>query len=154
MEKRYNWTTRYEELRLDTELSQTDIANVLKVKRNTYSKWENCINNMPLEMSNTLSNYYGASMDYLLGLSHKRNHLPERNAINYSLLSKRILILRKQSKLTQEELSDKLGFTQRAYAYYENGERIPKTLKLLIIAQFYNVSSDYLLGRTDDKEIK
>lgn len=154
MEKRYNWTTRYEELRLDSELDQIDIAKVLKVKRNTYSKWENCINDMPLEMSNSLSNYYETSMDYLLGLSHKRSHLTERNTIDYSLLSKRILSLRKQNKLTQEELSDKLGFTQRAYAYYENGERIPKTLKLLIIAQFYNVSSDYLLGRTDDKEIK
>lgn len=154
MKDRYNGTTRYEELRLDFEKSQIEIANMLGVKRNTYSKWENCINDMSLENSNKLSIYYETSLDYLLGLSHKRNHIPERKYINYKLLSKRMLNLRKESGLTQEELSDKLGFTQRAYAYYENGERIPKTLKLLIIAQFYNVSSDYLTGRSDNKKIR
>lgn len=154
MENRYNYITRYEELRLDLEKSQTDIAEVLDVKRNTYSKWENCINDMSLEKSNTLSNYYETSLDYLLGLSHKRNYIPERNQIDYQLLSKRMLQLRKESDLTQEEISDKLGFTQRAYAYYEKGERIPKTLKLLVIAQYYGVSADYLVGRTDNKEIK
>lgn len=154
MKDRFNGATRYEELRLDSEKSQTDIANILEVKRNTYSKWENCINDMPLEKGNVLANFYNTSMDYLLGLSNERNYIPERNDINYELFTKRILLLRKKHNLTQEKLSDKLGFTQRAYAYYENGERIPKTLKLLVMAQFYNVSSDYLLGRSDNSKIK
>lgn len=42
-------TTRYEELRLDFEKKQGEIAEVLGVKRNTYSKWENMINDMKLE---------------------------------------------------------------------------------------------------------
>lgn len=37
------------------------------VKRNTYSKWENMINDMKLEKSNELANYYETSLDYLLG---------------------------------------------------------------------------------------
>ena len=154
MKQGYNLTTRYEELRLDSELKQGDIANILKVKRNTYSKWENCINDMSLDKSNELANYYQTSLDYLLGLSHVRNYVPENNKIDYEILSKRLLELRKGNKLTQEELSNKLGFIQRTYAYYESGERVPTTLKLLVIAQYYKVSSDYLVGRTNIKEIK
>lgn len=153
MKSVYNITTRYEELRLDLEKNQSDIADILNVKRNTYSKWENFINDMPLEKSNELANYYETSLDYLLGLSHARNYVPERNTINFKILSARILELRKENNLTQEELSDKLGFPQRTYAHYENGDRIPTTLKLLVIAQFYDVSSDYLVGRTDSKKI-
>lgn len=149
----YNLTTRYEELRLDCEKNQSEIAEVLNVKRNTYSKWENCINDMTLEKSNELANYYETSLDYLLGLSHKRNLMPERKTINYKLLAKRIGDLRKEMGMTQEYLSDKLGFPQRTYANYENGDRIPTTLKLLVIAQFYDVSSDYLVGRSDSKKI-
>lgn len=154
MKTRYNSTTRYEELRLDLEKSQGEIADILGVKRNTYSKWENCIHDMSLEKSNELANYYECSLDYLLGLSHIRDYVPERNKINYKLLAKRILEIRKKNSLTQEVLSSKLGFIQRTYAHYENGDRIPTTLKLLVIAQYYGVSSDYLVGRTDNKEIK
>lgn len=154
METRYNLTTRYEELRLDCELKQGDIANILDVKRNTYSKWENCINDMPLDKSNELANYYQTSLDYLLGLSHERNFIPNNNKINYKILAERLLRLRKENKLTQEELSDKLGFLQRTYAYYESGDRIPTTLKLLVIAQFYKISFDYLVGKSDIRKIK
>ncbi len=154
MKTGYNLTTRYEELRLDCELKQGDIANVLGVKRNTYSKWENCINDMKLDKSNALANYYQTSLDYLLGLSHVRNFIPEHYKIDYKKLVERLLQLRKDKKLTQEELSNKLGFLQRTYAYYESGKRIPTTLKLLVIAQYYDISFDYLVGRTDNKEIK
>ena len=40
---------RYAELRLDAEKRQGDIAEILNVKTNTYSKWENCINDMSIE---------------------------------------------------------------------------------------------------------
>lgn len=154
MKAGYNLTTRYEELRLDCELKQGDIAAILGVKRNTYSKWENFINDMPLEKSNALANYYRTSLDYLLGLSYVRNFITEHEKIDYKKLVERLLQLRKDKKLTQEELSNKLGFLQRTYAYYESGERIPTTLKLLVIAQYYDVSMDYLVGRTDNMEIK
>ena len=154
MISRYNMTTRYEELRLDSEKKQGEIAEFLSVKRNTYSKWENCINDMPLEKSNELANYYVTSLDYLLGLSHKRNHITERNTIDFKILAKRLYELRKEVEITQEELSEKLGFPQHTYAHYECGDRFPTTLKLLVVATYYNVSVDYLTGRSDDKEIK
>lgn len=154
MYSRYNPTTRYEEIRLDFEKRQGDIAEVLGVKRNTYSKWENCINDMPLEKCNELANYYHTSMDYLLGLSNIQVNIEEILEINWDILSKRIYELRINNGFTQQEISTKLGFPQTTYSGYETGNRKPTTLKLLVIAQFYNISSDYLLGRTDNKEIK
>ena len=154
MYSRYNPTTRYEEIRLDFEKRQGDIAEVLGVKRNTYSKWENCINDMPLEKCNELANYYHTSMDYLLGLSNIQVNIEEILEINWDILSKRIYELRINNGFTQQEISTKLGFPQTTYSGYETGNRKPTTLKLLVIAQFYNISSDYILGRTNNKEIK
>lgn len=53
--------------------------------------------------------------------------------------------------MTQTELSKVLHITQRAYSHYENGTRdIPLDI-LISIADFHNVSIDYLLNRTNDK---
>lgn len=154
MISRFNMTTRYEELRLDFGKKQGEIAGVLGVKRNTYSKWENMINDMKLEKSNELANYYRTSLDYLLGLSNIKEGNFKSLTIDYNILTQRLRKLRDEKNLTQEFLSNKLGFPQTTYSQYEVGTAIPTTLKLLVIATYYNVSLDYLVGRTDDKEIK
>ena len=51
-------------------------------------------------------------------------------------------------------LSKKLGFPQTTYSQYESGKRKPTTMKLLVVAQYYNVSFDYLVGRSQNKDIK
>ena len=78
----------------------------------------------------------------------------ESLTIDYNVLTKRLKKLREDSNLTQEYLSDKLGFPQTTYSQYEVGTTIPTTLKLLVVATYYGVSSDYLVGRSDDMEIK
>ena len=146
-------TLRYEELRLDSEKKQGEIANILSVKRNTYSKWENLINDMPLEKCNELANYYKTTLDYVLGLSDIRDYIDTPLFINWNLVSKRLTELRHSKNLTETELSSKIGFAQTTYSFYEIGKRRPTTMKLLSIAQFYNVSVDYIVGRTNNKEI-
>jgi len=146
-------TLRYEELRLDSEKKQGDIAEVLSVKRNTYSKWENLINDMPLEKCNELANYYKTTLDYVLGLSNKREFIETPLFIDWKLVSKRLAELRHLKNLTETELSSKIGFAQTTYSSYEIGKRRPTTMKLLAIAQFYNISVDYVVGRTDISKI-
>lgn len=60
---------------------------------------------------------------------------------------KRLRDLREDHDLTQEQLAKKINITQRAYSHYENGEReIP--LEILIrLADFYDVTLDYLVDR-------
>ena len=61
--------------------------------------------------------------------------------------------LRKERKLTQVALQMKTGIEQALLSKYENGERIPPTETLMLLADFYGVSIDYILCRTDKKEI-
>lgn len=61
--------------------------------------------------------------------------------------------LRKERKLTQVALQMKTGIEQALLSKYENGDRIPPTETLMLLADFYGVSIDYILCRTDKKEI-
>ena len=138
-------------LRLDNNLKQKDIAKILNVKENTYSKWEKCSNDIPLEKINILANFYNVNLDYLLGISNKIEH-SEKLKIDYKKICERLLELRKENHLTQTKLSDKIGFFQTTYSSFETGVRRPTTYKLLYIVNFYNASMDYVVGRTNTKK--
>lgn len=61
--------------------------------------------------------------------------------------------LRKERGLTQISLQMKTGIEQALLSKYETGDRIPPTDALLILADFYGVSIDYILCRTETPEI-
>lgn len=66
-------------------------------------------------------------------------------------MTDRIRDLREDNDLKQEDLAKLLNCTQACYSNYENGKReIPRKV-LHTLADFYNVSVDYLLGRTSTK---
>ena len=56
--------------------------------------------------------------------------------------------LRKEAKLTQDQISEVLRVPKRTYGSWERGERQPDLDTLTMIADTFNVSADYLLGRT------
>lgn len=62
-------------------------------------------------------------------------------------------LLRKNKKLTQIGLQMATGIEQALLSKFENGERVPPTETLIRLADFYNVSIDYILCRTDNPEI-
>ena len=68
-------------------------------------------------------------------------------------MENRLRILRKEKGLTQVSLQMKTGIEQALISKYESGERVPPTDTLVILADFYGVSIDYILGRTDNPEI-
>lgn len=62
---------------------------------------------------------------------------------------KRIKELREDNDVKQKEIADFLKCTQQQYSEYENGKRLIQIDRLELIADFYSVSVDYLLNRTD-----
>ncbi|SMO54303.1 helix-turn-helix domain-containing protein [Melghirimyces algeriensis] len=64
--------------------------------------------------------------------------------------SKRLIELRKQRGWTQQDLANKLKISRSTVANYEADRKIPREETLIAIANLFNVSIDYLLGRTDD----
>lgn len=65
---------------------------------------------------------------------------------------KRIRLLREEKGLTQKQAAEGLGIGYRAYQCYEYDQRYPDVPGLVAIADFFNVSLDYLVGRSDVKE--
>lgn len=69
------------------------------------------------------------------------------------MLYKRIRDLREDKDLTQREMGEILSCSQRVYSNYERGELDIPTEILIKLADFHNVSVDYILNRTDYKSI-
>ncbi|MFU2195044.1 helix-turn-helix domain-containing protein [Streptococcus pluranimalium] len=67
------------------------------------------------------------------------------------MFPKRLKSLRKEAKLTQKDIAEKFGFSQPAYQQWESGKKKPSAETLDKFASFFNVSTDYLLGNTDQK---
>lgn len=68
-------------------------------------------------------------------------------------LGNNLRILRKERKLTQIALQMHTGIEQALLSKYETGERVPPTETLIILADFYDVSIDYILKRTENPKI-
>lgn len=56
---------------------------------------------------------------------------------------------RMKSKKTQKQTAEMLGMQLRSYQFYEEGRAEPSIKKVLALADFFDVTTDYLLGRTD-----
>ena len=63
----------------------------------------------------------------------------------------RIRSLREDHDLTQKQISQILGMSQTGYSKYETGENDIPPHVLIMLADFYKTTTDYLLGRTDEK---
>lgn len=64
-------------------------------------------------------------------------------------LNERLRECRKKKGVKQSEVADRLSVQRQIISYYESGTRKPNLEDLIMLADFYNVSLDYLVGRTD-----
>ncbi len=102
-------------------------------------------NSLPdLNCAKKISQYFGCSLDYLFGLSENKNigTIPNRTFIeNYEFLLK-------QHKTNNYKVCNDLGINRNSiYNWKKN--KIPKTYNLIAIAEYFDVSVDYLLGRSE-----
>lgn len=65
------------------------------------------------------------------------------------MYGERLKKLRKERKIPQQTLADLIGIKIRGYQLYESEDTEPKIAALIALADFYDVSIDYLVGRTD-----
>jgi len=63
---------RLKELREDKDLLQKDVAKFLKISQVQYSRYETGIRLIPIDKLDSLADYYGTSVDYLIGRTDKR----------------------------------------------------------------------------------
>lgn len=64
---------RLEDLRIDADLTQQQVADILLCKREVYRRYEKGFRELPLSYAIKLAQYYSVSLDYLVGLSNIKN---------------------------------------------------------------------------------
>ena len=145
-----NYNNKILELRNINNLTQDDVAKILNISRSTYKDYELQIKIIPINHLNTLCNYFHISLDYLLGLSSIKQYPHEKSNFNQEKFSNRLKELRKENKITQENLANLLNTTHSVVSDYENKKKTISTPFLYTICKKYNISADYLLGKTND----
>jgi transcriptional regulator with XRE-family HTH domain len=68
---------------------------------------------------------------------------------NEMILPERLKLLRKQKRLTQDQLAEVLRIGIQSIKRYETGKQDASSTHLILIADFFGVSTDYLLGRSN-----
>ena len=71
------------------------------------------------------------------------------NTISMEKFTIRLKELRADKNLSQADLAIATGLTQGAITYWETGQRVPNAKAIIILARFFDVSIDYLLGKKD-----
>nr|DAI26751.1 MAG TPA: Repressor protein CI [Caudoviricetes sp.] len=136
---------RLKELRLSRQLSQVAIAEKLGISNGLYNKYEKKGVNPPYDTLQKLSKIYGVSIDYILG----NDTVPNGSEASPTQIgfSRNLKELRKQKGVTQQQLADILCVDKTSISKWENGSNYPNQNIQVMIADYFGVSVDYLLGR-------
>ncbi len=145
---------RMKDIREYFDKTQIEMANILKVSRSTYAGWENGIDLIPLLKLNEFCNYFGICLDYICGLTNTKKYEISNLDINKIILGQNIKNTRNKNNATQENVAKTIGVDQSNYSKYELGKILIHTYPLIEFAKYYNVSIDWLCGKTKDSNIK
>ena len=70
-----------------------------------------------------------------------------------TIFPERLRLLRNERQLTHRQMADLMGITERNYQRWERGEVNASGTALIFLGDYFHVSADYLLGRTDNREV-
>ena len=139
--------TRLKEIREDKDINQEKMAEILNVNRSTYSLWELGINIIPLNHLCDFADYFGLSIDYIVGLSNNRKVKSFVKGFNLKTLGKNMKTIRLENNLTQQEMANILDVTQVCVAKYEKGDICISVSNLYKFCQKFKVSLNEICGK-------
>jgi transcriptional regulator with XRE-family HTH domain len=123
-------------LREQRGINQTKLSEDLGLAQSAICNWENNHRTPGIEMIIKLSEYFGTTLDELV-LKDLRPPMP--------MYAGNLRYLRKKHDMSQDDIGNLLGVSQRCVSKYENGEAEPSFEKLMKIADFFGISLDKLL---------
>ncbi len=130
-------------------LTQSEMGSILGVSKFLISKWEKGKDIIPLNRLNLLCNYFNVSMDYAIGQKVNNKELKYHKNLNKIVIGKRLKTFRKNNNLTQQQLADILHTTHSTISAYEHGKTMLLTAFAIEIVKKYDISLDWLCGRTN-----
>lgn len=146
---------RLKDIRIDNDLTQKYLAEKLHVSRSTYSGWENEGDNIPLYQFNNFCELFNLSLDYVAKLIDRRENITnkEKKKIDFKLIGEKLETVRKESNLKQKQMSEIMGVSEATYVNYKKGSTPIQTEILKRVALHFDVSLDWLVGKSNKKSI-
>lgn len=137
---------KIKELRKKQGISQNELAKQINVAQNTISRWESGERVVDADSLKKLAEFFGVSSDCLLEISNSQT--PANNGtLDYKGDNPtRLKQLRTKKGISQKDLACSLGCKQNTISQWESGKRIMNAEALKTVADYFNVSTDYLLG--------
>ena len=148
-ETHMNYGKILKEIRTYDLITQEEVAKKLGISKKTYGLYEIQIRTIPLKHLNVFCDYFNISFDYFFKSTSQRNYLKSKKKIDYIKISQRLKEFRKEKKLTQEDIVQKINCQRSTFSKYENGINKITLDFLYQICKKYNISADYLLGKID-----
>ena len=134
-------------LRIEHNLNQEELAQILEVNRSTYTGWELGTNTIPLRKLFELSNYYKVSIDYITGLNKNNNYIYSSDKINFKIVGKNLKELRKGLGFTQKDIANLLKISVSSYTLYELGKILIPTSYIYKLAKKFECSIDEIIKK-------
>lgn len=128
-------------LRRSRGLTQDQLAAIIGVERSSVGKYESTNTIPSIDVLNAIADHFEVSIDYLLGRNDDTIHINDKI---YRIRNARV-----SKNLTQQELAKLLGVSRSTIAMWETNASQPNNEMLVGLADYLEVSVDYLLGRTD-----
>ena len=138
--------------REELEMTQTELGYIFGVSDSAVRSWETAHDSMPLTKLIKFCNLYDYSLDFVCGLT-KKNIKYGKFETNKEKIGKKLKELRTNLNLSQQALADECKISQTTYSGYETGHYLINTTNLYYICKTYNISMDYLVGRTNTPKI-
>ncbi len=134
---------RIREIRRAQKITAKELANLVNVAESTMCLYETGKREPDFRTLLEIAEQLNVSIDDLFGRSDKNTDAKK------GIIMDNLLILRNQKGITQKDMADFLGISRQAYANYETGNREPDLTTLKRIAEYFNVTVEYLLGNSE-----
>ncbi len=130
------------ELRTKNRMSQSQLAKVVNVHQTAVSQWENGLTNPDISSAKLLAEYFNVTTDYILGLTE----VAAPPGTSRKTLSERLLLLRNKKGVSTFTVSETLRIKHSEYTDFEKGVKEPTIDIVNRLANYYNVTPDYISG--------
>ncbi len=136
-------------LRERNGMTQEQLGKYIEVTKQAFHHFETEYTIIPIKHLNELCNFFNVSLDYIFEFSNINQYENTSLEINPEKMKNRLKEFRKENKISQEKLADLLKVVKGTIGNYETARSIIATPFLYTICKKYNISADYLLGKTD-----
>ncbi len=120
-------------------LTQSDFAEKIGVEQAAVANWENGNRTPSIDTLVDISEMFSVTLDDLV----KKDLSP--------VFPKRLRKLREDNHLKQSDIAKVVGVNNATYSKYESGMVEPPLFSILTLAKFFGVTTDYLLGLSDER---